>query len=168
MNIARYLRPDLIKMELETDPEAFADGESERPDRLLWEVKQAVLEELVELLERSGKIGNRSKLFTDLFNREKKATTGLESGVAIPHVRTIQAKDFVIAFARSTEGIDFDALDKRPSHLFFVMVSPPYDDRTYLKALKDLMTLVRMEEFRRSLLEAQSEHEIIKTFKEME
>ncbi|KPJ52668.1 hypothetical protein AMJ39_07305, partial [candidate division TA06 bacterium DG_24] len=69
MNIARYLRPDLIKMELETDPEAFADGESERPDRLLWEVKQAVLEELVELLERSGKIGNRSKLFTDLFNR---------------------------------------------------------------------------------------------------
>lgn len=168
MNLARYLKPDLMKLELETDPGALLDEEEARSDRLLWEVKRSVLTELVDLFERSGEVGNPSKLFIDLFNREKKATTGLEKGVAIPHVRTIQAKSFIMTFARSTGGIDFDALDGQPSHLFFGLVCPPYEDRTYLKAVKDLMSLARLEEFRRRLLDAHSEHEVMKAFKEME
>jgi mannitol/fructose-specific phosphotransferase system IIA component (Ntr-type) len=167
MNLARYLNPDLMKLELETDPETLFAEEEVRPDRLLWEVKRSVLTELVHLFERSGEVANPSKLFIDLFNREKKATTGLEKGVAIPHVRTIQAKSFIMAFARSTRGIDFDALDGQPTYLFFGLVCPPYEDRTYLKAVKDLMSLARLEEFRKKLLGADSEHEVIRAFKEM-
>jgi PTS system fructose-specific IIC component len=122
----------------------------------------------VELLEKSGKVGNSKKLLVDFLNREKKATTGIGHGIAVPHIRSMQAKEFLLGFARSTEGYDFDSLDKGLVHLFIVMASPPYDDNLYLKVFKSLAETLQFDYFRRELLDAASEYEIIRAFKRMQ
>lgn len=167
LNISRCLNPELIKMELQTNLE-FDPENNLSPKKRLWQTKYAILEELVELLDSSGKVCNKRKLFIDLFNREKKASTGIGKGIAFPHVRTMQARDFVMGFARSTKGYDFDSLDGSPVHLFFVMVAPPYDDSLYLRIFKSLASLLQYDSLREQLLTAQSDHEIIRAIRKME
>ncbi|MFQ6103435.1 MAG: PTS sugar transporter subunit IIA [Candidatus Glassbacteria bacterium] len=165
MNISRFLKPELIKLELEYQKEL----EDEEPTpKALWEIKRGILEELVDLLCLSGEIRNRSKALQDLYNRERKATTALGRGVAIPHVRTIQAKSFVIGFTRSQEGQYFDSLDGKPVHIFFPMVAPPYDDSLYLRVFKALAELVRYPGFMDTLMEAETPFEIIRAIKSIE
>lgn len=167
LNISRCLNPELIKMELQTNLE-FDPENNLSPQKMLWQTKYAILEELVDLLDSSGKVCNKRKLFIDLFNREKKASTGIGKGIAFPHVRTMQARDFVMGFARSTAGYDFDSLDQMPVHLFFVMVAPPYDDSLYLKVFKSLASLLQYDSLREQLLTAESEYEIIRAIRRME
>jgi mannitol/fructose-specific phosphotransferase system IIA component (Ntr-type) len=125
-------------------------------------MKGKVLEEIVELFDKSGKVVNRSKLYTDLYNRERKATTGIGEGVAIPHVRTMQAKDLVVVFARSRKGVEFGAIDGMPVNLFFGVVAPPYNDRVYLEVYRQLGLILRMAGAREALLLAPDEDHIIK------
>jgi mannitol/fructose-specific phosphotransferase system IIA component (Ntr-type) len=167
LNISRYLKPELIKLELETNSE-FDSENNLSPQKKLWQTKYAVLEELVNLLDQSGKVCNKKKLFVDLFNREKKASTGIGKGIAFPHVRTMQARDFVMGFARSNHGYDFDSLDKLPVHLFFVMVAPPYDDTLYLRVFRSLASLLQYDSLRDELLAAHDEYEIIRAIRRME
>ena len=167
LNISRCLKPELIKLELQTNSDFDAENDLS-PKKRLWKTKHAVLEELVDLLDQSGKVCNKKKLFVDLFNREKKASTGIGKGIAFPHVRTMQARDFAMGFARSTRGFDFDSMDKKPVHLFFVMVAPPYDDTLYLRVFKSLASLLQYDSLREELLSAESEHEIIRAIRRME
>lgn len=138
------------------------------PEKWARITKERLLWELVELLDRSGKVKNRRRLFTDLYNREKKASTGIGHGIALPHVRTMQVSEFVMGFARSPQGHEFDSLDGGLVYLFFVMAAPPYDDQLYLRVFKSLAELLHFEHFRKRLFEADSEYEIIRAFKEME
>jgi len=167
LNVSRCLKPELIKLELETNFD-FDPENSLSPQKRLWQTKYAVLEELVDLLDTSGQVCNKKKLFVDLFNREKKASTGIGKGIAFPHVRTMQARDLVMGFARSTKGYEFDSLDQLPAHLFFVMVAPPYDDNLYLRVFKSLASLLQYDALREELLTAKSEHEIIRAIRRME
>lgn len=166
MNLARYFSEDLVKLEMTTVVEPLGEEESEKK----WQqrAKESVLDELVSLLESGTRVGNRTKLLLDYVNREKKATTGIGHGIAIPHVRSMQAKEFSIAFARSSQGYWFDTLDGKPAHLFFIMAAPPYDDNFYLKIYKSLVEYLQYESFRRELLEIQSEGELIRVLRTME
>jgi PTS system fructose-specific IIC component len=167
MDISRYLKPELIKLEMETQIECDPECQL-HPEKVLWTRKEAILAELVNLLDRSGRVGNKKKLLVDFMNREKKATTGIGHGIAIPHIRTMQAKDFIMGLARSKEGYDFDSLDGKLVHLFFVMAAPPYDDSLYLKVFKALAEILQFDYFREELLNAPSEYEIIRAIKKME
>ena len=165
MNLARYLTEKRIKLEMETVIEPCEEGAS--PDRWLQDSKESILTELVSLLHNGVHVGNTRKLLIDFINRERKATTGLGHGVAVPHIRSLQAKDFMMAFARSTKGYDFDSLDHKPTHLFFVMAAPPYDDTLYLKAFKTLAEMLQYESFRQELMRVKSPGEIIRTIRSM-
>lgn len=173
MNIARLLRTDLIKLHMET-PHASngddSDGDDGEPTkRQLREQKRAVLDELVALLEKSGRIGNRNKLLNEFENREKKATTAIGHGIAIPHIRTLQAKELVIGVALAPDtGYDFDAPDGEPVRMFFVMAAPPYDDNLYLRLFKALAEVLQFDYFRDRLMNAEQEYDIIRAFQEME
>ena len=148
-------------MELETTmPEEKPEEWSE--SRFLWSIKSAILQELVGLLDASGRISNPKRLFTDMENRERKATTGVGKGIAIPHVRTMQAKDFTLCFARCTPGIYFGSLDEEPVHFFFGVVAPPYKDKLYLDVYKKIAQVFGTGEARTALFEAANEHEVIK------
>ncbi|MBD3167866.1 MAG: PTS fructose transporter subunit IIA [candidate division Zixibacteria bacterium] len=168
MNFTRFLKPELIKLEMEsTDPVADEDNPVS-PEKLLWDGKEMIINELAELLDNSENVRNVKRLSRDLFLREKKASTGIGQGIAIPHVRTIQVSDFVIGFARSTPGLQFDTLDGEPAHLFFPMAAPPDDDTLYLRVFKELAEAFKFDMFRKTLMAAQDEYEAIRAFREIE
>ena len=166
MNLSRFLTEDLIKLEMTTVIEPPEEGASIEKWRL--NAKEAILSELVDLLETGSRVGNKNKLLLDFFNREKKATTGIGHGVAIPHIRSLQAKEFMMAFARSTQGYDFESLDGAPVHLFFVMAAPPYDDNLYLRVFRALAEMLHYDTFRAELMSAESPGEIIRMVRAME
>jgi PTS system fructose-specific IIC component len=157
MNALRFLRPECVKLALDTVPEAPADAESEaqRRNRLNRD-KERVTEELAGILSASGQVANPSKFLRDLVNRERKATTAIAPGIAIPHVRTMQARSFIMGLARAQgEGIHFGSLDGEPTRLFFLLASPPYEDRLYLQVYRELSGLIQDEEVMAGLFAAQ-------------
>jgi len=160
MNIARYLSEASIKLEMRTIIEPASESESF--ERWRRQGKEAVLDELVTVLENGHRVGNRSKLLLDFVNREKQASTGIGYGIAFPHIRSMQAKDFMIGFARSKAGYDFESPDGLPTHLFFVMAAPPYDDSLYLKVFKALSGLLQSGSIRDELMEIKSPGEVIR------
>jgi PTS system fructose-specific IIC component len=167
MRLSRYLTPELIELNLDSLVDLdFPEDTSEQ--RRVRETKERVIGVLSMVLNRSGNVRNAQRLFRDLHNREKKATTGIGGGVAIPHVRTLQVKDFVIAFARSDSGLDFDSLDGKPVQVFFPMASPPDDDRFYLRVYKSLSEILSFEDSVRRLTEAADPHEVLRIIRSFE
>lgn len=134
----------------------------------IFDVKEALLDELVEILDPTGKIGNRKKLILDFANRERKASTGIGKGFAIPHIRSMQAKDFIIAFARHKAGYEYDAIDGQPVNFFFIMAAPPYDDTLYLKVFKAISELVSFDSFGEQLMAAEEPYDVIKIVRSLE
>jgi mannitol/fructose-specific phosphotransferase system IIA component (Ntr-type) len=169
VNLARLLRPELVLLEMETLELPDEEREEIPPEKYLLAQKGRILEELVDLLDRSGRVARKHRLLEDLRNREKKAGTGLKHGIAVPHVRTPQVKEMLFAFARSTPGLEYGCLDGEPAHLFFTLVAPPWDDSSYLKIYRQLAQafnysgLDRMSEF----LAAQDEGEIIRAVRRL-
>ena len=161
MSLRRYLRLESIRLELVTRPEPL-EAETPLSEAHCRRVREGVLQELVELLCATDQIVNEKKLFSDLLNREKRASTAYGEGVALPHVRTLQARSFVMAFARSAPGIPFGAADGGLSHLFFCLVAPPYEDRTYLKVYRTLAPLLLDPKWRTELTAAQDPHRILR------
>jgi mannitol/fructose-specific phosphotransferase system IIA component (Ntr-type) len=161
MRLTRYLRPAQIRLELETAaPADLPEGWT--PERLAWSVKERVLGEIVRLFAASGKIGNVRKFGVDLLNRERKSSTAIGGGIAIPHVRTMQAREFIFCFARSTPGVEFGAPDGAPVHFFFGVVAPPHDDRLYLEVYKEIAVAFGSDETKEALRAAGDEHEVIR------
>ena len=153
-------------MEMTTRVEPLEEGGSVEKWRTT--AKEQILDELVGLLEGVNRVGNRTKLLLDFVNREKKATTALGDGIAVPHIRSLQAKEFMMAIGRSREGYEFESPDNQPVHLFFTMAAPPYDDNLYLKVFKSLMGMLQYDTFRQELMEAEEPGEIIRAIRAME
>ncbi len=167
MRLSRYLTPELIELNLDSLVDLdFPEDTSEQ--RRVRETKERVVGVLSMVLNRSGRVRNAQRLFRDLHNREKKATTGIGGGVAMPHVRTLQVKEFVIAFARSDSGLEFDSLDGKPVRIFFPMASPPDDDRFYLRVYRSLSEILSFEDSVRRLAEAADPHEVLRIIRSFE
>ncbi len=137
-------------------------------DKWLIDLKESIISELLDVLDPHAKIGNRKKLLLDFVNREKKASTGVGKGFAIPHIRSMQAKEFMIGFGRYAEGYPYDAIDGEPVRFFFVMAAPPYEDALYLKVFKALSELFVFDTFAEDLLKAQEPFDVIKAIKDYE
>ncbi len=161
------MRPERIKLRMDSDFEP-PDPDNGHTRKEVNSMKETIIRELVELLDTSGKVSNKNKLTLDLINREKQATTAIGNHIAVPHVRTMQAKEFVIAIGRHSEGYEFDAPDGLPVRLFFCMAAPPYDDTLYLKVFKALAEKMEHPGFIDSIMQADSPHLIIRAFKELE
>ena len=166
MNISRFLSEDLIDLDFKADQEEAP--EESNSNKWRERNKERILEQLVKLLEKSDRTGNNTKLLNDFIHRERKATTGIGHGIAIPHIRSMQAKEFIMGFARSRAGFDFDSLDGEPTHVFFIMAAPPYDDNLYLKVFKALAESLQYESFRQELMSAEEPYDIIRAFRNVE
>jgi PTS system nitrogen regulatory IIA component len=164
MHIARLLKPELTLLELETTNPPEPDPPQNR-DKYIQEVKESILLELTDLLDRSGRVGNKNRLYRDLLHRERKATTGIGRGFAIPHVRTREAREFLFGLARSTPGLHFDAMDGGLVHIFMVFISPPHDDQLYLTIYKRIAEGIMTTTVFDDLMAAQDEGEIIRAMK---
>lgn len=123
--------------------------------------KMGALKELNDLLNKSGKLNNEEKCLEALVNRENLGSTGIGKGVAIPHAKTEYANDLTIAFGLSKTGVEFNAVDEEKVNIFFVFASPMKNSKTYLKILARISRLIRNEDFRKKLLNAQVPSDIL-------
>jgi PTS system nitrogen regulatory IIA component len=116
--------------------------------------KDSVLKELAELVCKVEPTITMEDLSRILLEREKLGSTGIGSGVAIPHGKMSHLNNIIAAFGRSTKGIAFDSQDGEPAHLFFVLVAPENTAGLHLKALAKLSRLLKDSHFRDKLLRA--------------
>lgn len=165
MRMSSYLRDGFVRLELEADvpPPVGEDGEVDR-ERHVREVKQAVLDEITGLFDATGNVDNRKRLFEDLWNREKKAGTGIGNGIAIPHVRSKKVRTTMLGFARSTAGYDWDAPDGKPVRTFIAIVGPSFDSDLYLRLYKEIAAMFKFDGLRKQLEETWNEHEVYQLF----
>lgn len=136
--------------------------------KLKQQEKIAVLKELVEHLVKNNLVKNGEEFINALAKRENLESTGIGNGIAIPHARTDTVEDLVLAFARSSEGVDFSAIDGKPSHLIFLIASPEDKKSEYIMALAKLSRLLRRESVRKMLMDAESPEEILKIVQDNE
>jgi len=136
--------------------------------RLEARTKEEVLEELTTLLEKTGKIIDRKEFLRVIREREELGSTGIGYNIAIPHARSSGVKSLVGAFGISKEGVDFDALDKEPVYLFFMLGAPKNAAGDYLKALATVSRFLRHKRSHQALLEAETIEDVMKVIKEEE
>ena len=131
--------------------------------------KHEVITELVQLLEAAGKI-NSTKTYVDkLLEREKLSSTGIGQGIAIPHKLTGDISETMIAFGRKeTKGINFEAIDKKPVNIFFLILGPEGKHTEHLKLLSKLSRLLHDRNFYDNLMNAQSPSDVLNIIREME
>jgi PTS system nitrogen regulatory IIA component len=124
--------------------------------------RRGVLEELTALLVRSGGIPGDVDLVTILENREDLGSTGLGKGAAIPHVRLKNLPEIRMAVGRSVEGVDFNAIDGKPVHLFFLLLAPENSAEGHLKTLARVSRFLKKPSFREALQGALDGEEMLK------
>jgi fructose-specific phosphotransferase system IIA component len=130
--------------------------------------KKEVVEELIDMLVRSGKLQNGKDIAEEVLEREKITSTGIGKGVAIPHKLVRGISQTLIAFGRKSEGINFDAIDKAPVTLFFLLLGPEGHTGEHLKLLSKLARYLHDDGFIRALREAKNPEEVIEVFRREE
>jgi PTS system nitrogen regulatory IIA component len=135
---------------------------------LKGQTKPEVLAELADSLVAAVPSLDRAELYAMLIEREKLGTTAMGDGIAIPHAR-IESLDRVLAvFGLSRAGVDFDSLDGRPTHLFFLLVAPGREGSAHLLLLARLSRLLGVDAFRARLRDVKSTDELFRAIEEEE
>ena len=124
--------------------------------------KKQVLEELVEALASNNVEIDKVELLNALLEREKLGSTGIGDGVAIPHGKLNGLDNIILLFGKSGQGVDFDAIDRKPVCLVFLLVAPADSAGLHLKALARLSRMLREKEFKNSLLTASDAETLLK------
>jgi PTS system nitrogen regulatory IIA component len=124
--------------------------------------KNGALAELADVILKVEKGLDHSEVLRVLHERERLGSTGIGEGVAIPHGKLRDLRQLLIAFGRSRRGIDFDSMDGKPAHLFFLLIAPEESVGAHLKTLARISKLLKNQAVRDRLLEAAGSEEIYK------
>lgn len=143
MNPKRVLTKETIIMSLKSDS------------------KDSVIEELIDALVSSGKIKDRKAALKAVVDREKKMSTGLQNGIAIPHGKTDTIECLVAAIGINKNGIPFDSLDGQPAQIILLTVSPASRTGPHIQFLADVSRVLHSDTTRERVLNATSEDEVL-------
>ena len=132
------------------------------------EDKEKAIEKFIATLSETGAIEEPEVLKEALFEREKLGTTGVGGGIAMPHARSSSIKELTVAFFRSNDGIDFNAIDGKPVDLIFMLLAPISSGGPYLKLLAKISRLLRSDDFRDALLKADAPAKVMEIIQEYE
>lgn len=150
MKIAELLNPSAIAPELKATE------------------KKKVLAELTDAILKVDNSLDREKVIKVLQERERLGSTGIGEGVAIPHGKLKDIDNLLISFGRSRSGVDFDSMDGKPAHLFFLLVAPEESVGVHLKTLARISKLLKNPTVRARLLEAEGSEDIYRIIAEEE
>lgn len=126
-----------------------------------------VLEQLIEPLLKNNLIKNKTIILETLENREALGSTAIGRNIAVPHCRTLAVSDVTIVAGLSPKGVDFNAPDGDPVHLFFLIVAPPQDTHNhYLPILGKIVEILRDDAVRSSLLQCRDYEAFMTALKE--
>jgi len=122
--------------------------------------KQEVLEEIARNIQKGKKKYNQAAMVKVLIEREKLGSTGIGDSIAIPHGKLNGLDDLIVAFGRSRQGVEFNAMDGKPVNLFFLLMAPEQSKSEHLKVLARISRMLKDLNFRKSLMEAKSRNEL--------
>ncbi len=117
--------------------------------------KTEVLKELLLPLKEKFKDFDLEKAYNTLIERENLGSTGIGDGVAIPHGKMEELNKIILLVGRSIEGVEFDALDKKPCHIFFLVLAPENVAGLHLRLLAHVARILKDPSFRRSFMEVE-------------
>lgn len=123
--------------------------------------KEAILAEMVDLLVASGHIRDRDAVLKAVLEREKRMSTGMQNGIAIPHGKTDSVDCLVAALGIKRAGVDFGALDGQPSNIFVMTVSPDSRTGPHIQFLAEISRPLNDASVRAKLLAATSPDEVL-------
>ena len=123
--------------------------------------KDAVIEELVDLLVAAGQIKDRLEVLRAVFEREITMSTGMQNGIAIPHGKTDSVENLVAAFGIKRTGLDFDSLDGQPARIFIMTLSPVNRTGPHIQFLAEISRQLNDPAIRERLLHATTADEIL-------
>ena len=123
--------------------------------------KEDILAEMVELLTASGHIRDREAVLKAILEREKRMSTGMQNGIAIPHGKTDSVDCLVAALGIKRGGVDFGALDGQPSNIFVMTVSPDSRTGPHIQFLAEISRPLNDASVRAKLLAATSPDEVL-------
>lgn len=142
MTVTKILQPTCVKVPLE--------GKD----------KKSIITELVDLLDGNGALLDREMALNAVLVREQTKSTGIGSGIAIPHGKCAAAKELVMAIGLASEGIDFESVDGKPVKIIFLLVSPADQTGPHIQALAKISRLMLDAEFKEKLEGASSAEEV--------
>ncbi len=142
MILTQILQPDCIKVPVESRD------------------KEAVITELVDLLDANGLLLDRDEALEAVLTRERTQSTGTGAGIAIPHGKCNAVKELVIAIGIAHEPIEFNSIDGKPVTILILLVSPADQTGPHIQALATISRLMLNEEFRQQLEKVTSSDEV--------
>jgi fructose-specific phosphotransferase system IIA component len=122
--------------------------------------KESVIKELVELLDANSLLLDKNEVLQAVLSRENTRSTGIGSGIAIPHGKCKGVRDLVMAMGISPKGIDFQSIDGKPVFILVLLVSPIDKTGPHIQALARISRLMLDEEFKNKLQNAASAEEL--------
>ena len=143
MNPKRVLAKDTIVMSLKST------------------TKEGAIEELIDVLANCGRIKDRKAAFKAVMEREKKMSTGLQNGIAIPHGKTDTIESLVASIGISPSGIPFESLDGQPAQIILLTISPASRTGPHIQFLADVSRVLHNDQIRQRVLSATREDEVL-------
>lgn len=130
--------------------------------------KKSVLKEFVSELKERKLIPKEKKILDELLKRESLGSTGLEKGVAIPHALTDEVKEPLVTLALVKEGVEFEAVDKLPTYVLFLILGDKNNPGIQLKILAHICRLVKETDFLERVKKVNNPSKVCKILKEEE
>ncbi len=130
--------------------------------------KESVITELVDVLDAAGVLADRQQVLQAVLLREQMRSTGIGSGIAIPHGKCDAVSELVMAIGISPDGIDFQSVDDKPVKIVILLVSPSDQTGPHIQALARISRLMLDEQFRQQLEQADSPQQIYELLSDKE
>ncbi len=144
MNLRNVLTPETVELNLKGT------------------TKESIIDEMLEILVKAGKITDKAAARECVLDREKKMSTGMKHGIAIPHGKTDTVSELVACIGISDNPVDFDSLDQEPCRIFIMTLSPVNKTGPHLQFLAEISLLFKSAEKRQKILDTNDKAEIIK------
>jgi len=128
--------------------------------------KEEIVGELLDILVAAKKIGDREAAYAAIMDRERKMSTGMKHGIAIPHGKSATVNDLVACIGVSDTAVDFDSLDHEPCRIFIMTLSPLEKTGPHLQFLAEISLLFKSSEKRKEILNAASAEAVLKILSE--
>lgn len=150
MALYELLDPSCIVLELQAD------------------TKEGVIEELVDVLERAGRISDRGDVLDAVMERESAMSTGLEEGLAVPHAKSGAVSTLTAALGVKRDGLDFESADGKPTRIVFLLIAELNNPGPHVRALAKIARLLSDAQIRAALINAKSADEVLALIKRHE
>ena len=128
---------------------------------LKGQTKSEIIDEMVDILYNNGKLNDREEYKKEILKREAQSSTGMEEGIAIPHGKTDAVKIPTVAIGISKKGVDYESLDGKHSHLFFMIAAPANSNNSHIELLSKITTLLLEDDIREALINSKSKEEVL-------